>query len=79
MTRTISYRTTETDCAADVTNITGEYPEIASIGGGLFEYRFYDQDAPEAARRFRNDGRLQAFLAAKKTVYRLFRDARDRG
>jgi hypothetical protein len=78
MTRSTTFKTTETDCAADVTNRTGEYPEITHIGGGIFEYRFHDKDAPEAARRFRNDGRLQAFLAAKRTVYRLFRDARDR-
>lgn len=73
MTTTPTYRTTDLDTAAAVYDAIGELPELLQIGQGLMEARFSDPDAPAAARRFRNDGNLQRFLTAKRTLFRLIR------
>lgn len=70
---TPTFKTTDVDCIADVYDKTGELPELVQIGPGLIEARFTDADAPAAARRFRNDGALQRFLTAKRTIFRLIR------
>lgn len=70
---TPTFKTTDVDCISDVYDKTGELPEFVQIGPGLVEARFTDPDAPAAARRFRNDGALQRFLTAKRTIFRLIR------
>ena len=75
MTRQPTFKTTDFDCAGGVSGTTGELPEL-HMTGDIAECWFYDKDAPEAARRFRNDGNLQNFISAKKTLFRLFKQAR---
>jgi len=69
----ITYRTTDIDTAAAVYDITGALPELVLIGPGLVEARFTDPEAPAAARKYRNDGALQRFTTAKRTIFRLIR------
>lgn len=71
MTRPITYRTTDVDSMAAVYEHIGELPDLVQISTGVTEARFTSPDAPEAARRFRNDNRLQNFISAKKTIFRL--------
>lgn len=68
---TITYRTTDIDTAAAVFDMTSEMPQATQIGGGLVEFRFGAAEAPEAARKFRNNNQLQNFITAKKTIFRL--------
>ena len=68
---TITFRTTDVDTAAAVYDQTADMPQAAQIGGGVVEFRFGVPEAPEAARKFRNDNRLQSFITAKKTIFRL--------
>lgn len=71
-----TFITTDVDAMGGVYDRTGNIPELVNIGGGLVEARFTDPDAPEAARQFRNDGAVQRFITAKKTIFRLIQQAR---
>ena len=73
---TPTFKTTDIDLMSGIYEQTGEIPHIVHLGGGLVEGRFSDPEAPEAARKFRNDNRLQNFIAAKKTVFRLVNRAK---
>ena len=78
MTRTApTYTTTDLDVMTGIYNDIREIPQIVAIAG-IVEGRFFDKEAPEAAARFRQNATLQNFLSAKRTVYRLFREVRDR-
>lgn len=68
---TITYRTTDLDAAASVYDQTADIPQAVHLGRGLVEFRFMAPEAPEAARKYRNDNRLQDFITAKKTIFRL--------
>ena len=69
----ITYRTTDIDTAAAVYDATGTLPELVKIAPGVIELHFSEPEAPAAARKFRNDGVLQRFITAKRTLFRLVR------
>jgi|GEM_PF-2397910 len=71
-----TFKTSDLDTAAAVYDCISEIPEMIQIGDRI-EARFYSDQAPEAARRFRNNSPLQNFLTAKKTIYRLFLNHRQ--
>lgn len=73
-----TFKTADLDTMAAVASEISELPVMINTNG-VIEACFTAPEAPEAARRFRNNGPLQNFLASKKTIYRLFRSARDRG
>lgn len=78
MTSTPTYCTTDYDTAAGVSDRTRERPVVEIDQAGIATFCFVKSTAPEAARQFRADNRLQNYIAAKKTILRLFRMERDR-
>lgn len=78
MTSTPTYRTTDYDTAAGISDRTNELPTVKIDQAGIATFCFFESAAPGAARQFRTDNRLQNYIAAKKTILRLFRMERDR-
>jgi hypothetical protein len=74
-----TYRTTDYDTAAGVSDRTQELPTVEIDPSSHFAtFIFFESTAPEAARQFRSDYKIQNYIAAKKTILRLFRMERDR-
>lgn len=78
MTSTPTYRTTDYDTAAGVSYRTQELPTVEIDQSSIATFTFFESTAPEAARQFRADNKIQNYIAAKKTILRLFRMERDR-
>ena len=76
---TITFRTTDFDTATGVHARTGEFPRTTMTQDRQCEFCFYQSDAPEAARAFRTDDKIQNYISAKKTIMRLFRSERNAG
>lgn len=76
---TVTFRTTDFDTATGVHALTGEFPKTSTTHDRRCEFCFSRSDAPEAARAFRTDDAIQNFIAAKKTIFRLFRSERNAG
>jgi hypothetical protein len=76
MTPRPTFTTTDVDAMGGVYDRTGNIPQLVHLGGGIVEARFFDPDAPEAARQFHNDGAVQKFISAKKTIFRLIQQAK---
>ena len=77
MIRITTFKTADFDTAAGIFERTNELPETIMGPRQQVEYRFYEADAPEAAKQFRADNKLQNYIAAKKTILRLYRLERD--
>lgn len=75
----ITFKTTDLDTATGVHARTGEFPKTSTTLDHRCEFSFTRSDAPEAARAFRTDDAIQNFIAAKKTIFRLFRSERNSG
>lgn len=73
-----TFRSDILDTVAGVTHRTGEIPrQETDPTSGLVMFHFSGADAPEAAQQFQTDAHLQSYLSAKRTVHRLFRQARQ--
>ncbi|MDD2736279.1 MAG: hypothetical protein PHF56_20295 [Desulfuromonadaceae bacterium] len=73
--KTITFRTDNIDHATGIYNETGELPET-EVYRNTVNFLFSDPDAQKAARKFMSDAYLQHYLSAKRTIFRLFRQAK---